>query len=131
MFKQNADMSKQGGGVAETTIGPSVKVEGDVNAVGDVFVEGTVQGTISTDQHVTIGANAEVIADIKANSAEIAGKVKGKITIVQDLAIKSTAHITGDLSTSNLSMEKGATLNGQVTMGSAPVISSSSEEKES
>jgi cytoskeletal protein CcmA (bactofilin family) len=131
MFKQNSDENQGAGGSADTTIGPSVKVEGDVNAVGNVLIEGSVNGTITTDKHVVIGAGAEVTADIKADSAEIAGTVKGKLSIAKDLSILTTAQVTGDISTGTLSMEKGAKLNGQITMGSAPVSTPPQQNQQS
>ena len=121
MFKQNSVDQSTKGGSADTVIGPSVKVEGDVNAIGNVLIEGSVNGTITTDKHVVIGEGADVTADIKADSAEISGKVKGKISIGKDLSITSSAQVTGDISTGTLSMDKGAKLTGQVTMGSAAV----------
>lgn len=131
MFKQNNE-SNGGSNQADTTIGPSVKVEGDVNAVGNVYVLGSVNGTITTDQQVTVGENAEVMADIKSDSAVIAGKVKGKLSITKSLSLKATAHITGDIHTESIEIENGAKVNGQLTMGSSTssYTSSSSESAE-
>ncbi len=130
MFKQDS-ASAGGNSSAETIIGPSVKVEGDLNAVGNVAIEGMVNGTISTDKDIRIGVEADVQADIKAQNATIAGKVKGKLSISGKLNLESTAKITGDVSTGTISIENGAEMNGQVTMGSAPVSPAnySSEKK--
>jgi len=131
MFKQESSTTN-GSMSAETVIGPSVKVEGDLNAVGNVAIEGMVNGTISTDKDIRIGAEADVQADIKAQNATIAGTVKGKLSISGKLNLESTAKITGDVSTGSISIENGAEMNGQVTMGSSPVSPANytSEKKE-
>lgn len=123
MFKQNSE-SPSGSQSAETIIGPSVKVEGDLNAVGNIIVEGMVSGTLSTDKDITVGTKAEITADVKATNATIAGTVKGKISVSGHLTLASTAKITGDVTTGTISVENGAQMNGQLSMGSAPVSSS-------
>lgn len=115
-----------GGG--ETIIGPSVKVEGDLIAVGNVVVDGMVNGTLVTDKNVTIGEKAEITADVKAANADIAGSVKGKISLENDLTVRSSAKIAGDISTGTISIESGAQINGQLQMGGGKVQPVKAEE---
>lgn len=128
MFKQDSGTTGNTSS-AETVIGPSVKVEGDLNAVGNVSIEGMVNGTISTDKDVHVGSEADITADIKAQNATVAGKIKGKLSITGNLTLESTAKITGDVSTGSISIQNGAEINGQLTMGSAPMSATSYSEK--
>jgi len=114
MFKNNEDTHKSD--KIETIIGPSVKVEGDFAGDGDVIVEGIVIGTLKTKNHLRVGDEAKVQAEISAASAFIAGDVNGNITIEEDLELKSTAKIHGDITCSKISIEKGATINGKISM---------------
>ena len=102
---------------AETVIGPSVKIEGDLKGVGNVLIEGTLNGNLSTDKDVTIGDKAKVKATIQASNATVAGNMNGSLQINGHLTIKSTATITGDISTKTIAVESGARINGMLKMG--------------
>lgn len=105
---------------AETVIGPSVKVEGDLKGVGNVLIEGILSGTLSTDKDVTIGEGAQIQANITAQNATIAGTINGSITINGHLTIKSTAKISGDINTKTIAVESGSRINGHLKMGEMP-----------
>lgn len=104
---------------AETVIGPSIKVKGDFHGDGDIIIEGSLEGEISTKQHLAVGSEAVIIANIKANSAQISGKITGDIKINGYLEISSTAKIKGNIETKEISIEKGASIDGRVTMNVA------------
>lgn len=112
MFKNDKEKQSQ----SQTVIGPSVKVEGNLKGVGNLLIEGNVKGSISTDQDITVGSDAEVEANISASNATIAGKVNGAITVSGHLNVMSSAKIKGDVSTKTLAVESGAHLDGMVTM---------------
>jgi len=100
----------------ETVIGPSVKVKGDFHGVGDIIVEGAVEGSLKTNGNLQIGQKAKVTADIEAKAAKIGGEVKGNIKIKDYLEITASAKLMGDIEAASLSVEKGAILNGKCTM---------------
>lgn len=116
---QKASGSSESGQVAETVIGPSVKIEGDLKGVGNVIVEGFLNGSLSTDKDVTVGSKAEIKANITAQNATIAGTINGSVTVNEHLSIKSGAVINGDIKTKSISVESGARLNGMISMGSS------------
>lgn len=99
---------------AETIIGASIKVKGNFYGEGNIVIEGQLEGSIKTDANLFIGEKAKVIANIEANDATINGEVRGGLKIHQYLALGPTAKITGDINYSEISIEKGATVNGQI-----------------
>ncbi len=101
----------------QTIIGASVKVEGEFESQGDIIVEGVLNGSLKTKQYLQIGSNAKITANIFAQSAQIAGNVKGNIHVNDTLKLLSTAHILGDVQTSKLIIEEGAIFNGKCSMG--------------
>lgn len=117
MFKNNEDPYKSD--KIETIIGPSVKVEGEFAGDGDVIVEGIVIGTLKTKNHLRVGVEAKVQAEISAASAFIAGDVSGNITVEADLDLKATAKVHGDIVCSQISIEKGAVVNGKISMNNS------------
>src|SRR3989338_10175669 len=112
-------MFKKEGGVddVETIIGPSVQVEGDFVAAGDVIIEGMVSGTIKTEKNLKVGEGAKIFASVTAANALIAGEVQGNVKIKENLELTSTAKIFGDVKTKILTIASGASLNGKCTCG--------------
>jgi cytoskeletal protein CcmA (bactofilin family) len=101
---------------AETIIGPSIIVKGDFHGEGDMMIEGTVEGDIKTKEFVSVGTKARIIANIKAKNAKISGYIKGDVNIDDFIQISNTAIIDGNIICKELSIDKGATINGHISM---------------
>jgi cytoskeletal protein CcmA (bactofilin family) len=97
----------------ETVIGPSVKIQGDLNSDGDIRIAGQVTGKVNSSQVVFIEQNAKLAADIFANEANISGEVQGKIKISGLLILQSTARVSGEISSPVLRVEDGAVFSGK------------------
>ncbi|MEI7497992.1 MAG: polymer-forming cytoskeletal protein [Candidatus Falkowbacteria bacterium] len=100
----------------ETVIGPSVKVKGDFVGQGDIIIEGFLEGTLKTVGNLFVGQNAEITASVHAKEGKISGKVVGNIKMSGFLEITATAHIDGNILAGQLSVERGAVINGQLSM---------------
>src|SRR3989344_2940689 len=107
----------QEGDNVETIIGPSVQVEGNFVANGDIVVEGVVSGNIKTAKNLRVGQNAKIFANISANSATIAGEVQGNVRIKETLELTSTSKVFGDVKTKVLNINTGASLHGKCQAG--------------
>lgn len=103
-------------GQAETVVGPSVKIQGDLNSEGNIRIEGHVTGKINTSQSVYINAGATITADVFAGNAVIGGEVKGNLKISGHLVLQGTARIAGDITCSILRVEDGAQFSGKCVM---------------
>lgn len=102
---------------AETIIGPSVRVEGDFIANGDVVVEGTVTGSLKTEKNLKIGSEAKIFASVQASNAQIAGEVQGNVKVSQKLELSPSAKIFGDIKTKSLIVADGASIDGKCHCG--------------
>jgi len=103
---------------SETIIAQGVRVEGDFNSQGDVYIEGELSGSLHTDQSLKIGESARIHAEVSAESAVIAGEVRGNIRISDRLELLETSVIYGDIQVETLSISPGAKVNGRISMGS-------------
>ena len=101
----------------ETVIGPSVQVEGNFVANGDVVIEGMVSGSIKTAKNLRVGENAKIFANITAANAIIAGEVQGNIKIENTLELTNTSKIFGDVKTDVILIASGASLHGKCSAG--------------
>lgn len=101
---------------AETMIGASVKIEGDLVSHGDVIVEGAVHGTLKTEKNLRVNPSAIIHADIRAENAYIAGEVHGNVKVKDRLEVTETAKIFGDVEAKSLTIAVGGILQGKCTM---------------
>lgn len=119
MFNKNDEKNGEVIKDAETIIGPSVKVNGQFHGEGNILVEGIVEGSLKTNNNLYIGDKARVTASIEASEARVGGEIKGNINIDNYLEIASSAKITGDITCGQISIAKGASINGKILMGNA------------
>ena len=103
---------------AETVVGPSVKIQGDLNSEGNIKIEGQVSGKVKTSQSVFVIPGAKIMADVLAGNAVVGGDISGNLKISGHLILQSTAKITGDISCQILRVEDGAQFTGKCAMGS-------------
>ena len=100
----------------ETLIGKNTQFKGDIFGGGTVRVDGALEGRISTKGDVVVGGSGKVKADIEAKNILIAGLVEGNVNVTGKMEITNTAKISGDLRVGVLSIEEGATLDGNCNM---------------
>src|SRR5690242_12757363 len=71
---------------------------GKLSVGGDVHIEGVVIGDISAAGEVTVGESAQATSRIRAGSIVVAGKVTGDIVALEQVEIRRTARVFGNLS---------------------------------
>lgn len=104
-------------GPAETVVGPSVKIQGDLNSEGNIKIEGQVAGKVKTSQSLFVVPGAKIMADVLAGNAIIGGEIQGNLKIAGHLILQSTAKILGDISCNVFRVEDGALFTGKCVMG--------------
>lgn len=112
-------MAQDNMAAAETVVGPSVKIQGDLNSEGNIRIEGAVAGKVQTTQSVHVGEAAKIAADVQAGNAIIAGEVHGNIRVAESLILQPSARVAGDISCTTLRVEDGAQFTGKCTMKGA------------
>ena len=76
-------------------------------------INGKFEGALTTKGTLLIGEDAHVTADIIGENISISGWVKGNVRATKMIELKSTAVMLGDMETSKLSIESGASFNGK------------------
>jgi cytoskeletal protein CcmA (bactofilin family) len=96
-------------------IGTALTVHGKVISTQDLTIDGKVEGTIELGNHgLTIGASAEIKANLVAESIVISGTVTGNVTATSIVDLKATGSVDGDIATPRLIMADGAVVKGKV-----------------
>lgn len=97
------------------------KIVGSIVAGSDIRIDGIIDGDIQCTGKVVVGEKGYVKGNISCTSAEVLGKIDGKIETKQTLALRATAHIQGDVVTQSLIVEPNAVFNGTCQMGKPAV----------
>ena len=100
----------------ETVVGPSVHVEGNFNSKGNIIIKGSVAGSVKTIRHLRVEEGAKVVASVEAESAEVAGAIKGNVKVKGTLELTSSARIKGDVQAATIIIASGAALHGKCSM---------------
>lgn len=112
---------------ATSIIGAGTTITGNINSYGDIRVDGTLNGNLSTDGKVLIGPDGIITGNIAAKQADVLGKITGNIEVKELLVLKGKAIIDGNIYVGKLQVEPTVILNGECHMG-ANVIELKSEK---
>jgi len=98
-------------------IGASIRIVGDVSGDEDLTILGKVEGKIVLPKHsVTIGQSGRVKADIQAKFVSVAGEVQGNLVAGEQIVIRKTATMLGNLTAPRVGLEDGCRFRGSVEM---------------
>jgi cytoskeletal protein CcmA (bactofilin family) len=98
-------------------LSPSIVLRGEVSGDEDLVVEGRIEGKINLRQNaVTIGAKGRVTAEIHARAIHIEGEVEGNLTAEEQIVLRKSSRVRGDLSAPRVTIEDGARFRGAIDM---------------
>jgi cytoskeletal protein CcmA (bactofilin family) len=100
-----------------SVLGPDIVIKGDLAATADLHLDGRIEGDVKCAALIQ-GEASEVAGVVVAESARIAGLIKGSIT-AGTLVILKTARIEGDVAYGSLTIEEGAQVDGKFTRRAA------------
>jgi cytoskeletal protein CcmA (bactofilin family) len=96
-------------------IGTSVMIKGELSGSEDLYIDGTVEGTIQLQGNdLMIGPNGHVHADVNAKGVVVQGKLEGNIRTSDRVEMRKSAIIMGDIVTQRIAIEDGAYFKGKV-----------------
>ncbi len=107
-------------GLMNTIIGKDTTITGTLDVRGALRVEGSVKGKIISTGCVTVGSTGVVEAEIEAESAIIAGTMRGNVNTTEKIELQAKCEMDGDLRTKSLVIEEGAMFCGACSMKDAP-----------
>ncbi len=98
-----------------TVIGRSMKINGELTGSGDLLVDGEVEGTIRlAASRLTVRTDGRVKATIVAQDVVVLGHVEGEIRATGRVELRDGAVVLGNVFSTRLAIEDGATLRGGV-----------------
>lgn len=128
-----AKMNETDNSAAVNLISQGTEITGDIKSVGDIRIDGVLNGNMVTKGKVVIGPTGRVKGEVECKNSEVSGLIDGKITVTQLLNLKASSKISGTIVTSKLSIEPGAVFTGNCTMkdgdNGGPAVKSKEGEK--
>jgi len=119
---QHPESTRLGAATGErATIGRSITIRGDVSGDEDLLIQGRVDGSVDLKQQsVTVGQEGRVKANITGRVVIVEGEVEGDLRAEEQVILRSTAKVKGDITASRVVLEDGASFRGGVDMGDPP-----------
>lgn len=110
---------------SRNVLNSDVTVKGILRFTDDLLVDGSVEGEITSDGVLTVGANAVITAGednkvaVNTQSAIIHGRVTGDVVVSDRVELASTAQLVGDVTASKIAIQEGAVFIGYCRVGVA------------
>ena len=101
---------------AISRISAGTLIKGEILSPCDIRVDGTFEGKIHSKGRVVVGETAHIKGDIICENIDLWGKVDGNVFVKDTLNLKEGCVVNGNLNIRKLSVELGATFNGNCKM---------------
>jgi len=110
---------KDGHGSGSISLGPRDSLVGKLTYDGDLRVAGKLEGEVKVSGDVNVDDGATVNASLEGKDVSVRGTVNGNVTAKGKLTLTGGGSVHGDVKVARLTVEDGATLNGNISMGAA------------
>src|SRR5437764_4992995 len=79
-------------------IGKSVQIKGELTGSEDLYLDGSIEGTVDLRDHsLIIGPNGKIKASITARDLVVHGRVEGNITATGRVELRKSCTLIGDV----------------------------------
>jgi cytoskeletal protein CcmA (bactofilin family) len=102
--------------MANTIIGSSIVIDGEISGDEDLVIQGTVKGKIVLKENLIVEGSGVVEADIETANVTISGQVTGNILASERVELKADGRMVGDVKSPRILIADGATFKGNVDM---------------
>ena len=99
-----------------SVLGPTLRFRGELSAQEDLIIQGSVEGSITHTQSLTVGTDGTMKGDIRARVIIIDGKVEGDLYATESVNIRATAKVKGNVFAPRVGINEGAFFQGQIEM---------------
>lgn len=100
---------------AITVIAAGSIVEGTLRVRGMVQVDGTIDGTLIADGHVSVGPEGRIVGEVTADQLSVGGRVEGKIHAKNHLHVLANGMVRGNARYTSLEIERGGVMDGNAS----------------
>lgn len=127
----NGNVATEGGLEVRGSIVGNVEALGKLNITGmiqgnsqaaEIYAEGAkITGELRSNSSIKIGQSTVILGNIYANSAVIAGAIKGDIDVKGPVILETSAIVMGDIKSKSVQINNGAVIEGMCSQCYADV----------
>lgn len=99
-----------------TIIGRGAKCGGDFSSKGSARIDGSIDGDVTVEGTLIVGASGHIDGNIKARSVMVGGEIIGDIHASDKVELTATARVIGNISTSLIVIDEKAIFQGSCDM---------------
>lgn len=99
-----------------SVLGPGLRFCGELSAQEDLVILGSVEGSVTHTQNLTVGTDGSMKGDIRARVIVIDGKVEGDLYATESVNVRATAKVRGNIFAPRVGITEGAFFQGQIEM---------------
>jgi cytoskeletal protein CcmA (bactofilin family) len=100
-----------------SVIGPSIRIKGDLTGKEDLVIQGQIEGEVRLRaNNVTVGKEGRIRADIHGRSVHVEGEVKGHLFGEQEVVIRASGKVQGNIVSPRVVLENGSNFKGSIDM---------------
>ena len=103
--------------MANTIIGATIVIDGEISSDEDLVVHGTIKGRVVSQKDLYVEQSGAIEADVETKNIEIGGQVTGHIAARQKVEILTGGRAHGDVRAQRILIADGAVFKGNVDMG--------------
>jgi cytoskeletal protein CcmA (bactofilin family) len=102
--------------MANTFIGSTIVIDGEITGDEDLVIQGTVKGKVALKESLYIEPSGVVEADIETQNVDVSGQITGNITASDKVELKAQCRVVGDIKAPRILIADGASFKGNVDM---------------
>lgn len=108
-----------------TIVATGTEIRGNIESKGDIRVDGTLIGNLSTSSKVLVGPSGKITGDVAAQQADVLGHINGTLKVSDLLYLKDNCQVNGNIYAGQLQVDATAAFNGECHMGTTAVSNAS------
>jgi cytoskeletal protein CcmA (bactofilin family) len=102
------------GHASPRTVLKAVKIDGQISAHEDMYLDTDINGPITSDSSVTVGPLGVIQGEVKGRQVVVFGRVVGDIEATEKVELHQGAEVIGDIYTFHISLDEKASFKGRV-----------------
>ena len=100
---------------AITVIAAGSQVVGTLRVKGIVQVDGSIEGTLIAEGHVSVGPEGRILGDVTADELSVGGSIEGTLLAKGHLHVLATGKVQGDARYATLEVDRGGVMDGRAS----------------
>jgi cytoskeletal protein CcmA (bactofilin family) len=100
-------------------VGQGIRLSGEISSCDRLVVEGEVEVTLNDTLALEIASSGRFTGGCEVEEADISGVYEGDLTVRKHLCVRSTGKLTGTIRYSQLELERGGQIAGNISVFNA------------